>query len=46
MTEYIIPLMSQWIDNNHSSNNIASMIQVFIQKVNLLKKSSQKDRKK
>ncbi|OTF73200.1 hypothetical protein BLA29_013588 [Euroglyphus maynei] len=41
MNENIIPLMSKWLDNNMASQNLGSIIQVFIHKVDILKKNVQ-----
>ena len=43
MNENVIPLISKWLDNNQTSQNLGSIIQVFIQKVDILKKNSQKN---
>ena len=45
MEENIVPLLSKWMDNNTTSFNLSSLIQVFIQKVEILKKDPQKNQK-
>ncbi|KAI7694011.1 Dymeclin, partial [Sarcoptes scabiei] len=42
MNENIIPFLGDWIENNPTSLNLSSMIQVFYNKIQLLKKDSQK----
>ena len=43
MEENIIPLLSSWMENNPTSCNLGSFIQVFLQKIEFLKKDSQKE---
>lgn len=45
MEENVVPLLSQWMENNPSSFNLGSFVQVFIQKVETLKKDSQQNAK-
>lgn len=43
MDENVVPLLSQWMDNNPTSFNLGSVIQVFIDKVDILKKDAEKN---
>lgn len=43
MDENVVPLLSQWMDNNSTSFNLCSVIQVFIDKVDILKKDAEKN---
>lgn len=45
MEENVVPLLSSWMDNNSTSFNLSSLIQVFIQKIEILKKDPQKNPK-
>ena len=45
MEENVVPLLSQWMENNPSSLNLGSFIQVFVQKVEFLKKDNQQNEK-